>query len=155
MMIGWQEWVSLPEFHIAVINAKIDTGADTSSLHAYHIKRFRKAGAPWVSFEIHPLLAYPEIIIPCRAPLIDRRVIKSSSGEKEKRPVVLAELALGDRLFPIELNLTNRDYMGSRMLLGRQALQQDILIDPSKTYIQGVLTEAQAAEKFLKKDSIP
>ena len=150
MIIGWQEWISLPEFQIAVISAKVDTGADTSSLHAYHIKRFRKAGMPWVSFEIHPLPAYPEITIPCRAPLIDRRVIKSSSGEREKRPVVLTQLALGGRLFSIELNLTNRDYMGARMLLGRQALQQDILIDPSKTYIQGVFTEIQAAEQYLK-----
>lgn len=135
MIIGWQEWVILPDLHGASVNAKIDTGADTSSLHAYNIKRFRRAGERWVKFEIHPLAHRPDIILPCEAPLLDRRVIKSSGGEREKRPVILTHLLLGEREFEIELNLTNRNYMGCLMLLGRQALQQDILIDASKAYL--------------------
>ena len=134
MIIGWQEWVTLPDLHISTINAKIDTGADTSSLHAYQIKRFRKGGEAWVRFEIHPLAHRDDIVLSCEAPLVDRRVIKSSGGEREKRPVIATRLILGERELEIELNLTNRDYMGCRLLLGRQALQQDILIDPSKTY---------------------
>ncbi len=151
MIIGWQEWVSLPDFQIPAIHAKIDTGADTSSLHADQIKRFRKAGQRWVSFEIHPLPEHPDIVLFCRAPLMHRRVVKSSSGDREIRPVILTQLRLGDRQFEIELNLTNRDYMGCRMLLGRQALQQDILIDPSKAYLQGSFTEMQIVEQYLKK----
>ncbi len=135
MIIGWQEWVTLPDLHGAHVNAKIDTGADTSSLHAYNIKRFRRDNQRWVRFEIHPLAHRSDIILPCEAPILNRRVIRSSGGEREKRPVILTRLILGERELDIELNLTNRDYMGCLMLLGRQALQQDVLIDPSKTYL--------------------
>lgn len=135
-VIGWREWVQLPELLDVPIKAKIDTGARTSSIHSFGTRRFTERGAPWVEFLLHPLQrqARPEFAV--RAPIKDERLVRSSNGAAEARIVVETVARLGATDWPIELTLADRDVMGFRMLLGREAIRRRFLIDPGRSYRQ-------------------
>jgi len=136
--IGWAEWCALPDLELPAIKAKIDTGAKTSALHAYDIRRFSKDGADYVRFKIHPVQGNNKIEVECEAPLVERRPVTSSNGEREKRYVIKTRLHLDGRHMDIELTLTSRHKMEFRMLLGREALRKGrFLINPGKTYLLG------------------
>jgi ribosomal protein S6--L-glutamate ligase len=137
MIVGNEEWCALPKLSIPAIKARIDSGAHTSSLHAFNIQPFKRNGMPWVTFEIHPLQRNRSTIIRTEAEVFDRRVIKSSSGDTEKRYVIKTSLSLGAQTWEIELTLSNRDSMGFRMLLGREAMKNRILVDPSASCLHG------------------
>lgn len=134
--IGWRECVALPDFQIPVIRAKIDTGARSSSIHATKIEYFRQGDRRMVRFQIHPHQRNIHDTITVAAPLIDHRPIKSSNGQQQIRPVIATHIQLGEHIWKIELNLTNRSLMGYRMLLGRQALRRRFLVDVSKSFLQ-------------------
>lgn len=131
---GWREWVALPKLGIDRIKAKLDTGARSSALHAYRIERFDRDGEPYVAFFVHPIQRRRKPEIRCEAPLLDVRTVTSSNGQREDRYVIETSLKLGVRTWPIELTLTNRDEMSYRMLLGRQALRQRIVVDSATSY---------------------
>lgn len=133
-MIGWREWVALPDLMGVPIKAKIDSGARTSAIHSFHTRRFSDGGAPHVEFLLHPLQRQAKPECACAAPIVDERWVKSSNGEKERRLVIETMARLGPVEWPIELTLTNRDLMGFRMLLGRQAIRRRFLIDPGRSY---------------------
>jgi ribosomal protein S6--L-glutamate ligase len=135
-IIGWEEWVALPELGLPAIKAKVDTGARTSALHAFLIEPFGPASAPMVRFGIHPIPGRDGIEIYCSAPIIDRREVTSSNGEKETRFVISTRVAMGARTWPIEITLTNRESMAYRMLLGRQAIREDMFVDPAASFRQ-------------------
>lgn len=134
-IVGWREWVRLPDLKVNRIKAKIDTGARTSALHAFHVVPFTRDGAPYVRFYLHPLQRKSEPEIKCVALVIDTRTITDSGGRREERPVIRTILKIGKSRYPIELTLTNRDQMGFRMLLGRQALRRRYLVDPSRSFV--------------------
>jgi len=134
MTIGWREWVSLPEFRVGAIKAKIDTGANTSSLHAFEIERFRRDLRDYVRFLIHPLQHSIRKAVQVEAPLLEIRTVRSSNGLQSERPVVATEIELFDLRWTIELTLANRDQMGFRMLLGREALRGRFLVDVGASY---------------------
>ena len=133
-VIGWREWVALPALLDLPIKAKIDSGARTSSVHSFGTRRFSERGEPWVEFLLHPIqrVNLPEIA--CVAPIKDERWVRSSNGETEKRIVVETLARLGAVDWPIELTLADRDVMGFRMLLGREAIRRRFLIDPGRSY---------------------
>lgn len=135
-VIGWREWLSLPDLGISTIKVKVDTGARTSALHAFDLEYFERDGQSMVQFAIHPFQRNDILSKVTTAALMDEREVRSSNGQSEIRPVVTTLVQLGDRQWPIELTLTNRDAMGFRMLLGRQALQDRFLVDPSQSYLQ-------------------
>ncbi len=143
IIVGSEEWCALPGLGIPAIKARVDSGARTSSLHAFNIRAFRRGGARWVSFEVHPLQQNRRTIVRCEAEVIDRRVVKSSSGLGEKRYVVRTTLQHGDETWDIELTLSNRDSMGYRMLLGREAMNGRMLVDPSASFLGGTLDSQQ------------
>lgn len=148
IIIGNREWCTFPELNIPAIKARVDSGARTSSIHAYDIKTYTHQGQKWVRFEAHPLQKNKRTRIFCEAPLIDRRNVKSSSGESEKRHVISTTLRLGEEEWKVEVTLTNRDSMGYRMLLGREAMNGRVLIDPSASYCLGKVSRKQLAASY-------
>ena len=137
LRVGWREWVRLTDLGVAAIKAKIDTGARTSALHAFAIEPFRRSGALWVRFEVHPLQRSSSVKIKCEAKAVDERAVRNSGGLVERRYIIQTRLMLGDRAWPIELALANRDQMGFRMLLGRTALEGRALIEPGRSFLAG------------------
>ena len=137
LRIGWREWVFLPDLGASAIKAKIDTGARTSALHAYRVEPFRRAGELWLSFELHPLQRSDRLKVRCEVRAVDERVVRNSGGQVERRYIIKTTLKLGERVWPIELALTNRDQMGFRMLLGRTALEGRALIEPGRSFLAG------------------
>ena len=139
-LIGWREWVAFPDLGAPPIKAKIDTGARTSALHAFRIRRFEKAGVELVEFFVHPVQRRRDPEIRCEAPLVDEREVTSSNGRRERRYVIQTRAVIAGEMRKIELTLTNRDEMGFRLLIGRRALTSRFIIDPGRSYCGGVPT---------------
>ena len=135
IILGSEEWCSFPEIGIPAIKARVDSGAKTSALHAINIAPFLKAEENWVKFDINPIQNNLKTVIHCEAKLIDKRIVKSSSGFREQRYVIQTNINIGNDTWPIEMTLTNRDSMGFRMLLGREAMSGRILVDPEQKYL--------------------
>lgn len=134
-LIGWREWLALPDLGIRAIKAKIDTGARSSALHAYDIESFKRAGRTMVRFVIHPMQRSTVRGIHAEAPLLGYRNVRNSGGRVERRPVIKTSVRLCEREWTVELTLTNRDEMGFRMLLGRQGLRGLFLVDPARSFL--------------------
>ena len=135
--LGWEDWLGLPDLGLPTLRAKVDTGARTSALHAFDIETFGSARAPKVRFAVHPLPGNDDLSIPCSAPIVDRREVTSSNGETEMRFVIETLLDVGGgQQWPIEVTLTNRTDMRSRMLLGRQALNEECLVVPAEKLLR-------------------
>ncbi len=136
-VIGWREWVGLPEMGINTIKVKVDTGARSSSLHVFELKKFQKDGEIWVRFKVHPLQKKTTSTLECEAKLLEYRSIRSSSGKASIRPVILTNLMILGEIYPVELTLASRDEMGFRMLLGREAFRGRFLVDAGNSYYGG------------------
>lgn len=135
-IIGWREWLTLPELGIKHIKVKVDSGARTSALHATKIRYLESVnGETWVSFVVTKQLN-PRKTVRVRAPLVEQRQVKSSLGHATLRPVIRTLIQVGEESWPIEITLVNRDPMGFRMLLGRSAVRKRFLIHPSKSFLQ-------------------
>jgi len=135
--LGWEEWVSLPRLNLPAIQAKVDTGAKTSALHATDIQLIEQSNKTFAKFTVHPVPSRLEVKVECMAPVIDQRVVISSNGEQERRYVIETDLEIGKVRWKVEITLANRDQLAYRMLIGRQALRTGVIIDPSKSYCQG------------------
>jgi ribosomal protein S6--L-glutamate ligase len=138
--LGWEEWVAFPQLGLPALKAKIDTGARTSALHASDIEPFGPASRPKVRFQVHPIPGQYDVAIPCSATVIDRRDVTSSNGETEYRFVIGTQMRIGGRTWPIEVTLTDRTNMAYRVLVGRQALSEDIVVAPSESFCQPELS---------------
>jgi hypothetical protein len=136
-VVGWREWLALPDLGIRSIKAKLDTGARTSSLHVFDLSTFRRGGREWVRFGIHPQQRNTRMTARAEAPVLEYRRVKSSSGQATRRPVIITTVILLGREWPIEVTLANRDAMGFRMLLGRQAIRKRFWVDPGRSYYSG------------------
>lgn len=143
IIVGSEEWCALPSLGIPAVKARVDSGARTSALHAFNVHPFRRGNTRWVSFEIHPLQKNRRTIIRCEAEVADQRVVKSSTGIGEKRYVIRTTLEHAGQSWEIELTLSNRDSMGYRMLLGREAMQGRVMVDPAASFIGGDLSAEQ------------
>ncbi|WP_348811852.1 30S ribosomal protein S6--L-glutamate ligase [Flavobacterium maritimum] len=148
VILGSEEWCSFPELDIPTIKARVDSGAKTSALHAINIAPFIKNDANWVKFDINPIQNNLKTVIHCEAPLVDKRIVKSSSGFREQRYVIQTHLKMGESRWPIEMTLTNRDSMGFRMLLGREAMSGRVLVDPEQKYLLGQPTTDNLKELY-------
>jgi ribosomal protein S6--L-glutamate ligase len=133
-IIGSEEWCVFGELGIPAIKSRVDSGAKTSSLQAANIKIVNRGANEWVKFEVSPLQENRSIAIECQARLVDRRMVKSSSGISEVRLVIKTPVTIGDSTFDIELTLANRDTMEFRMLLGREALNERFIVNPAVNY---------------------
>lgn len=137
LTLGWREWVGLPGLGLPVLKAKVDTGARTSTLHAFEVEPFALDGVPWVRFAVHPLQRRTDLVVRCAAPLVEQRQVTDSGGHRELRPVIRARLVVAGADWPVELTLTDRDTMRFRMLIGRTALAGRALVDPHRSFLTG------------------
>jgi len=135
-IIGWREWLALPELQVPAIKAKIDTGARTSALHAFFVEPFTREGRQMVRFGVHPLQKRLDVEIFCEAPIKDFRKVSDSGGHREMRYVIETTILIGDLPRQIEMTLTNRDNMKFRMLLGRTAME-GLQVIPDQSYLTG------------------
>jgi hypothetical protein len=119
------------------IKAKTDTGARTSSLHAFRLEEFVEGDTLWARFEIQPEQRSARNAIPVTLPVLEHRKVRSSNGTVQIRPVIQTTLAALGQEFTIDLTLTNRDEMGFRMLIGRAALRKRFLVDPTRSFLGG------------------
>lgn len=158
IIIGKEEWCSLTELGLPAVKARVDSGAKTSSLHAFNIHQFEEGGKRYVHFDIHPIQNDRKTIQSCRGLVVDRREVKSSSGDKEHRPVIKTPITLGNETWEIEITLTNRDSMGYRMLIGREAMTNRVLIDPDSSLCLGTVSAEEVKGHYTtvkpKKDGL-
>lgn len=137
LVIGWREWLTLPDLELGPIKAKVDTGAKTCALHAFYVEPFSHRGEPWVRFGVHPVQRQLEPVVHCMAAVVDRRTVTDSGGHRELRYVIATTLQLAEHRLKAEITLTDRENMRFRMLLGRNALSQNFLVDPATSFRLG------------------
>ena len=137
LVVGWEEWLALPDLGLPAICAKVDTGARTSALHAFAVEPYGPEKKRRVRFGIHPVPDNQDIEVFCSAELVDQRMVTSSNGESELRYVIRTPVNIGGQTWPIEISLTNRENMQYRMLFGRSALHDDMIVDPNASFVQG------------------
>lgn len=129
--------MGLPAAGIPWIKAKLDTGARTSSVHAYDVEVVGEGEQERVRFRIQPWQGSADDAVVIECPVHDRRTVRSSSGHAEERIVVLMDVAIMGRVVSTEVTLSNRDAMGFRMLIGRQALRHGFVVDSSRSFLGG------------------
>ena len=151
--MGWREWVALPDLGVEAVKAKVDTGARSSSLHAFDIETFQKKGREMVRFSIHPLQRSAKNSITAEAEVLEYRTVRSSGGHETDRPVIVTPVRFLDQIWEIELTLATRDAMGFRMLLGREAVRDRFLVDPGRSFYGGrpLLKKAKKKKNIKKK----
>ena len=135
-LIGWREWLSLPQLGLPAVKAKIDTGARSSSLHVASLETFERDGATCLRFAVAPRRRGGKLIT-CEAPAWDRRDVTDSGGRTTQRWFVRTQVSLAGCSFESEINLTNRGDMLFPMLLGRTALRARFRVDPQLSYACG------------------
>jgi len=139
IVIGWREWLALPELGIAAIKAKIDTGARSSSLHVDTLVVDERDGVTWLHFSVAATGRRHAPPVQCSAPAIGRRTVTDSGGHATLRWFIHTRIELGSACFETEINLTNRRNMLFPMLLGRSALGHRFAVDPAASYRCGKL----------------
>lgn len=133
-IVGWREWVALPELGVDAIKAKVDTGARSSALHVFNLASFRRRGEEWLRFEIHPVQRDASVSTMAEAKLLEYRHVRSSSGESSVRPVIVTTVDWNGHHWPVEMTLASRDQMGFRLLLGRLAVRGRFLVDAGNSF---------------------
>ena len=136
-IIGWREWVGLPGLNVSRVKAKIDTGARSSSIHAFDVETYIDNEIERVRFSIHPVQNRDDIFVNADVPILERRHVRSSNGEVSERIVIRTPLEILQRRVLVDLTLANRDAMGFRMLVGREAIRRRFLVDPSASFLAG------------------
>lgn len=134
-IIGWREWVELPQLNLSKIKAKVDTGARTSALHAFALRPYTENGQDKIRFDIHPFQKDNKAVITCKANIIDQRLVTDSGGHREKRFVILTDIIIFGMRYPIEITLTERENMLFRMLLGRSAIRKRFLVNSGRSFL--------------------
>ena len=136
-LVGWREWLRLPDLGVEAIKAKVDSGARTSALHTHHYEVYEtEAGETRVRFVLHPRKGHREIEIEGDAKVVNFTEVKDSGGHVEKRPFIETRAVLGEHEWTISVSLTNREKMLFRMLLGRTAIRGRFLIDSGRSFLQ-------------------
>ena len=143
LVVGWREWLGLPELGVPAIRAKVDTGARSSALHVEGLALFRRGGREWVRFGLHPGGPEDPPVTGCEAEVVDRRRVTDSGGHSTERIFIRTALAIAGLVLPVEVNLSDRRNMLFPMLLGRTAMAGRVLVDPDRSFVLGEPPGAQ------------
>lgn len=137
-VIGWKEYVALPELGVSSLKAKIDTGARTSALHVAAIRRLTEevSGEADLEIVLAPDRRRPEKLVRARVRQLARIRVTDSGGHTDLRPVIETLLVLGPVAKRIRITLADRSTMLFRMILGRKAVEGDFVVDVSRKYLQ-------------------
>ncbi len=135
MLLGWRERVALPQLGIAMLKAKLDTGARSSSLHVDTLETFPRGGVTWLRFCLHLARRQPQAVC-CEAPALDRRAVTDTGGRRTERWFIRSEVRVAGQSFCVDINLTDRRHMLFPLLLGRSALAGRFAVDPALSYTQ-------------------
>jgi hypothetical protein len=133
--IGWCEMVDIPSLGLTGVHAKMDTGAATSSIHATRIKPIDRSGKAYVEFWFR--LNAGEKPRRYEAPIIDRRIVRSSNGDAQERYVIAAQFCFGTLCWNGQLTLANRRSMAFPLLIGRRALRRGFLVNSGRRWVLG------------------
>ena len=136
IVLGWREWLELPQLGVAAVKAKIDSGARTSSLRVDQLEAHERDGAHWLRFVVRPGRSTRSPVV-CEAPAVDRREVCDSGGHVTLRWFIRTEFALAGRRWQAEINLTPQSDMLFPLLLGRTALGGRFVVDPAASYVCG------------------
>jgi hypothetical protein len=131
--LGWRERLALPQFGIALMKVKLDTGARSSALHVDDLESFTRDGQTWLRFMVG-IGRRAARQVHCEAPACDRRVVVDTGGGRSERWFIRTEVMLAGERFEVDINLTDRRHMLFPMLLGRTALVGRFAVDPSLSY---------------------
>ena len=148
IIIGNTEWCSFETLNLPAIKARVDSGAKTSSIQANNIKKIKRGGEQFVVFEVSPIQENRSVSIECSAKIHDTRIIRTSSGIAQKRYVIKVPVQLGNQVFDVELSLANREAMEHRMLLGREAMVDRFIVNPSLENVLGNISDKQILDYY-------
>lgn len=132
--LGYLEKVFLPDLALHC-DAKVDTGAFSSSLHADNIEIFEQDDQEWVRFLVCFERKHIRIDQVCEAPLVARKKIASSNGHRSHRYIIRTSLTLAGETWPVNISLSHRGSMKYPMLLGRDAIRGRFVVDVEHTYL--------------------
>jgi len=128
---GWVEYTYImPESFI--MKAKLDTGADTTSINANNVTTFTRDGSDWTRFTLRNFENNTMII---ERPVVRTALIKRHSGNTHKRPVIELALCINGIIKTVEVNLVDRSRFKYQLLIGRNFMRDSLLVDPAKKYI--------------------
>jgi hypothetical protein len=144
-VLGWREWLALPDLGIHAIRAKLDTGARSSALHVDSMETFQNAGREWVRFTVATGTDDGDAML-VESAIHDRRPVTDSGGHTTERIFIRTRLRLADKLLMVEMNLTSRRNMLFPMLLGRTALRRHFLIHPGRSFVLGKQPQGPQAQ---------
>lgn len=143
LVLGNEEWCSLPEIGLPLLKAKIDPSTQLSSLHAFNISPFEKNGRKYIHFDIHPIEGNHKITQRCEGLLVKRSDLRANATAGEKSFLVRTTLKISETTWEIDLLLTNRSLDGYRLVLGKDALKSRILLDPDQSFLLGQVSDAE------------
>jgi hypothetical protein len=131
--IGWKEKIIFPDLDLQWVDAKVDTGALTSSLHATHQSRIEREGKIYIQFRLedhaHPAWDGKELILPLK----DETIVKNSFGQEEPRYVVTTRVRIHNYIIRADFTLSDRSNMEFPVLLGRKAIRTRFLVDVARS----------------------
>ena len=132
VVVGWNEFVDLPDWGIRRLGAKVDTGAQTSALHVENIEPI---GRGRIRFDVVVHREKRDRHFPVTARVVRRSRVRSSNGDYDVRYFVETSIRIGPVEKTIEVSLVDRGKMAHRMLLGRSALRGDFVVDVSRRHL--------------------
>lgn len=138
-MLGRREIVYFPEWNFGPVEAKVDTGAYTGSLHADNItEKINAVGKPYLCFNLkrdyYPFLTEDVLI---QAENFEKKTVKNSFGEGEVRYIIPVKIKIGRKIIRSKISLTDRSTMKFQILIGRRIIKNKFLLDIGKTHLNG------------------
>ncbi len=144
LVVGRMEKIWFPNLDL-LLAARVDTGAETSSIDARNVERFERNGKRWVRFEIAKPDSDEGIMVEREVSRVVS-IVQSSQPEGERRPVIAMEIAVGSVKQTAEFTLSDRSHLHHQVMIGRNILQDVMIVDVSKKNVAPPATGGKSAK---------